>query len=362
MSDYCITELRPDAQPEPGEFVRSAMRWHFSPDTGSPFWLRRATELPFDPLTDVREFEDLALFPQLVDELRDVRVEDLMPRGLGPNVAGVYESGGTTGAPKRVLFHHGWFEYALERLAEAVEAWRFPRNGNWLLVVPTGPHVVGEFFRRLAFRHGGIPLCVDMDPRWVKKLIVRGAAAETTAYLDHLVEQAVHVLETQNVEVLVTTPRVLERLVLDDAVLKLVRRKIRSVLWTGAHMDADTRDLLRTYVLPETALMGAYGSTMVLGASPERAGLPDNAPCIFDPPSPYTSFLVVDPATGRPVLHGERGQVVTHHVSPYMLLPNNLERDTAVRVEGLRGQIGDSVADVAPLAAFGGEIVVEGVY
>jgi phenylacetate-coenzyme A ligase PaaK-like adenylate-forming protein len=69
--------------------------------TGSAYWLRRAESLPFNPRADVKSVEDLALFPNIVDELRDVRVEDLIPRGYGPNpsVVGIYESGGTTGAP-----------------------------------------------------------------------------------------------------------------------------------------------------------------------------------------------------------------------------------------------------------------------
>jgi hypothetical protein len=73
---------------------------------------------------------------------------------------------------------------------------------------------------------------------------------------------------------------------------------------------------------------------------------------------------VIDPETGRPVEYGARGQVVMNHVSRSALLPNNLERDEATRVEPVPGsiQIGDSVADVAPLQEFGGGTVIEGVY
>lgn len=77
------------------------MQWHFSPETGSPYWLERARTLDFDPLTDIRTHADLVRFPNVAAELRDVRVEDLIPRGYGthPDVVGVFESGGTTGAP-----------------------------------------------------------------------------------------------------------------------------------------------------------------------------------------------------------------------------------------------------------------------
>jgi hypothetical protein len=45
-----------------------------------------------------------------------------------------------------------------------------------------------------------------------------------------------------------------------------------------------------------------------------------------------------------------------------MLAPNNLERDTAVRVKPPAGQLGDSVADVSPVASFDDQSVIEGVY
>jgi hypothetical protein len=34
---------------------------------GSPDWLRRAQALGFDPLTEVKTVDDLALFPNIVD-------------------------------------------------------------------------------------------------------------------------------------------------------------------------------------------------------------------------------------------------------------------------------------------------------
>jgi hypothetical protein len=101
---------------------------------------------------------------------------------------------------------------------------------------------------------------------------------------------------------------------------------------------------------------------MVLGGAPERLGLADDDPCIFDPFSPYITFSVVDPDSGRKVAYGERGQVVMNHVSKSFLLPNNLERDMATRTRAPEGQAGDSVADVTPVQRFDDETVIEGVY
>ena len=48
--------------------VRDIVRWHFSPDTGTPFWLERAKSFKFDPLKDVQVFDDLKLFGLFEDD------------------------------------------------------------------------------------------------------------------------------------------------------------------------------------------------------------------------------------------------------------------------------------------------------
>jgi hypothetical protein len=98
---------------------------------------------------------------------------------------------------------------------------------------------------------------------------------------------------------------------------------------------------------------------MVLSQAATRV---DGDSIVFDPRSPYVVFWVVDPQTGAEVPYGERGQVVMNHLSKGMFIPNNLERDTAIRIPGPDGQVGDSVSEVAPVAVFGGEPVIEGVY
>jgi acyl-CoA synthetase (AMP-forming)/AMP-acid ligase II len=359
-----VLELPVDVRPDPDAFIQAAMEWHFSPETGSRFWLERARSFGFDPRTDVRSFDDLARFRNVTDELRDVRVADLIPRGYGehPDVVGVFESGGTTGPPKRVVFLRDWWERDMAWTAAQNEARGLPRDRDWLVLFPSGPHYAGELFRSMAAALGGRRLTIDMDPRWVKKLMAAGRFDEADAYAEHLIDQAAFPLATQDIGVLACTPPLLERLARREDLVGLVREKVRAIVWAGAHMDADTRALLRTEVFPGVELTGFYGSTMVLGGARERPGLSDADACIFDPFSPYISFRVVDPQTGRTVDYGERGQVVMNHVSRSFLLPNNLERDMATRIRPPEGQVGDSVADVTPVEQFEGETVIEGVY
>ena len=359
-----VLDLPIGVRPDPGEFIRAAMEWHFSPETGSPYWLDRARTLDFDPRADVTSHEDLMLFPNVANELRDVPASDLIPRGYGPQpeVTGVFESGGTTGAPKRVVCMRDWMDRMLAWSNANLAVHGFPRGGNWLGIVPTGPHFVGELFTRSARTYGDLGFLIDLDPRWVKKLIADGRHDEAGGYAEHLIDQAALVLRTQDIAVMTITPPLLERLARRDELVDLVNQKVRAIRWGGTQMDADTRHLYRTQIFPGTTLYGHYGSTMILGIAGERAGLGDDDPCVFDPFSPYVTFRVVDPFTGQPTEYGQRGQVVMNHVSKSLLLPNNLERDLAVRVEPLPGQVGDSVADITPVARFEAEDVIEGVY
>ncbi|ORB73444.1 AMP-binding protein [Mycobacterium scrofulaceum] len=360
--DFSLLDVpRSDPVEDPGAYLRAAIAWHFGADTGSPFWLRTAATLDFDPLTVVHSYADLRRFPNLVNELRGVPVEDLIPRGYGEPrpVPQVFESGGTTGAPKRTAQLPDWVAQVVRWQTEDFAGGGFRRGEGFLCLMPSGPHGVGYFSRLVSERLGATFHAIDIDPRWVKKLAARGAATEVAAYVDHVVEQAVFVLRTQNVANLHTTPPLLEAMARDDRVVDLMNDKIRYLLLSGAHVDADTLDLLRD-IFPATTITVAFGSTMVLSQAVTRTG--DDDAFVFDPRTPYVVFWVVDPDTGERVPYGQTGQVVMHHVSKGMFIPNNLERDLAVRVPGPAGELSDSVSAVRPVPTFEGEAVIEGVY
>ncbi|MDX3853162.1 AMP-binding protein [Streptomyces sp. AK02-01A] len=366
MSDESLTVLETDPSDgvDPDEFVRAAMKWHFGPATGSRYWLSRVEDLAFDPIHDVKGVEDLAFFPDMADELREVPVADLIPKGYGPRAGllNVFDSGGTTGAPKRVIQLADWMRRSARQVDSRLRAHDLPVGAHWLTVAPTGPHLVGDVLQRAAAGLGGTGLTIDMDPRWVKRLVAAGRTDEVNAYTDHLVEQCRRVLRSQNVEVIGATPPLLERFAREDELVEIINSRVKAIIWGGTHMDPDTRDLLRTDVFPDVRVIGMYGNTMMLTALVERAGLTASDPCVFDPVSPYVFLSVVDPDTGEPVAHGERGHVVVSHVSKSMLIPNNAERDTALRVRPAGRHAGDAVADVAPLPSVKGAKVIEGVY
>lgn len=358
--DFTLLDVPRSTALQPLAYLRAAMAWHFGTDTGSPFWLRAAAGLDFDPLTDVQTFADLRKFPNLVDDLRDVPIEDLIPAGYGSPapIPRIFESGGTTGAPKRTAQLPDWLEQVARWQVEDFSDGGFVVNRGLLCLMPSGPHGVGYFDQTVAERLGSAFHAIDLDPRWVKKIVSRGETDQVNAYLDHVLDQARFVLQTQNVANLHATPPMVEAMAADDAFVDLVNDKIRYLLLSGAHVDPDTLDVMRN-IFPDTKIAVVFGSTMILSQAATR--IVDHT-AVFDPRSPYVVFWVVDPETGEPVPYGERGQVVMNHLSKGMFIPNNLERDTAIRWPGPEGQQGDSISDVAPVAVFDGEPVIEGVY
>ncbi|MBZ4561438.1 long-chain fatty acid--CoA ligase [Mycobacterium avium subsp. hominissuis] len=358
--DFSLLDV-PRAAPvdDPEAYLRAVIAWHFGADTGSPFWLRTARTLSFDPLTDVHTFDDLRRFPNLVNELRHVAVGDLIPRGYpAQDRPLIFESGGTTGAPKRTVQMPDWVAQVVDWQTEDFAAGGFRRGEGFLCMMPSGPHGVGYFSRLVSQRLGAVFHAVDIDPRWVKKLAARDAAADVAGYVEHVVEQAVFVLQTQDVANLHTTGPLLAAMARDDRVVELVDAKIGYLLLSGAHVDADTLDLLRG-IFPRTTITMAFGSTMVLSQAVTRT---DGDTFVFDPRTPYVVFWVVDPDTGERVRYGQPGQVVMHHLSRTMFIPNNLERDLAVRRPGPAGELSDSLSEVRPVQSFEGETVIEGVY
>ncbi|WP_416961493.1 phenazine antibiotic biosynthesis protein [Streptomyces sp. Agncl-13] len=349
-----------NAREEADTHVRAMMRWHFDPATGSRYWLERRDRLGFDPVEDVRCVDDLLKFPNLVDELRDVPVEDLIPRGLDPTeqVSAVYESGGTTGAPKRFVMFENWFD---QYMAWENSHYRDDGTGHTLAVAPSGPHMLGEYSRRIARARDGIRFSIDLDPRWVKRLIAAGDTAGAGAYVDHLVDQAELVLRSQDIAFLITTPPLLARLAERAEVRALIQEKVRLVIWTGAHMDPDTLDYLSTEFFPKARFRGSYGSTSVLSGTVQRPDPEGTGDVVFDSYAPYVLYRVVDPSSGRPVEYGAEGAVVMNHLTEYGLVPNSLERDLATRVPSPTG-VGDSLRNIRPVAEADGQKLIEGVY
>src|ERR1041384_1746973 len=89
--------------------LREIIKWHFSPETGTPFWLDWAKKNGVNPIDKVKVFEDLKIFPHFVDDwLRDEQNERWVPNACKNRPFNIVETGGTTGMPKQRV---GWEDY-----------------------------------------------------------------------------------------------------------------------------------------------------------------------------------------------------------------------------------------------------------
>ncbi len=151
--------------------VREIVRWHFDPSTGCQFWLERAATLGFDPIKEVQKYEDLDKFGGFQDEwLRGGPVRRWVPKAYADRPIFTFETGGSTGVPKsRVAIEDFRIDY--ENFSETLPDASFPKGSDWLMVGPTGPRRLRLAIEHLAQHRGGICFMVDLDPRWVIKLI-----------------------------------------------------------------------------------------------------------------------------------------------------------------------------------------------
>jgi phenylacetate-coenzyme A ligase PaaK-like adenylate-forming protein len=345
------------------QHITEMMQWHFSPETGSPFWLEMRNQLNFNPLKDIHTLADLSLFPDISAMLRDIPVENLQPKGLQHlTIAGVFESGGTTGKAKRIIVYEEWLTQLIQwRVSELKKSENF-KNKNSLAIIPTGPHLVGAINHRRAKALGGHCFTVDLDPRWVKKLIQAQDKNGVKSYVEHLIDQAEQIIATQSLSYLVATPPLLEAIARRPALAKHLNQTLEMIIWGGTYMDVDTLDYLKKSIFPNVKITASYGSTMILSETRARLDEDYNGALIFESFAPYVVLDVVDPKKRTPVAYHERGQVLMNHLSKYAFFPNILERDTGVRLPTLNNYPGAAVSDVKTMAAISGQTVIEGVY
>ena len=97
-----LSSAAADRARAPGRARARDRQWHFDPATGCPFWLERAKQFDFNPLTDVNGYADLAKFGFFEDEwLRGGPVGRWVPKAYAGKPIYVFETGGSTGVPNR---------------------------------------------------------------------------------------------------------------------------------------------------------------------------------------------------------------------------------------------------------------------
>ncbi len=413
-----------DARTALDAHVREIIAWHFDPVTGCPFWLEFADRLGWDPRMHVHGYADLDLFPPFQDEwLRGGPVRRWVPKGLAHKPVYVFETGGSTGVPKsRINIDDFRIDY--EMFSETLDDRCFPKGSDWLMLGPSGPRRLRLAVEHLAQHRGGICFCVDLDPRWVTKLVKSGRQEAMHEYKDHVINQALTILRAHpNVRCMFATPKLLEALC---EKISLVQAGITGVFCGGTSMTAQFHRFAREELLeggpqwwmhdqnpsrkggdhpsrareeagspfsPLIDFVPTYGNTLMGLATHKPFDPADRYSVIYHPPHPRAVIEVVDPASSedadtwhvvptgaarigadgrqtdpgkggvrhRLVACGEVGRVRLTTLTREFFMPRFLERDEAVRHPPCERYPWDGAGDVRPFSGFAVPIV-EGVY
>jgi len=339
--------------------AREMVAWHFSPETGCPYWLERAEGFGFDPLKEVRCFADMVKFDHFDDEV--LRKEDparFVPKGFAGRPYNVFETGGTTGMPKQRI---GWEDYKTDysEFSDHYPADFFPQGANWLMVGPTGPRRLRLAIEHLANRRGGACYFIDLDPRWVKRLIGMGEMKMAKLYQEHVIDQAATIIRHRKIGCLFTTPKLLESLA---ERMSLVEAGIKGVFAGGTTMTPQYVRFIEEEVLEgKINYAPTYGNTL-MGLAISRKREPGEYSLTYYAPQPRAVLRVVKPdAPDELVGYGEYGRVELTTMTKEFFMPRFLERDEAIRREPCDEFAWDGVGDVRPFASEG-KTVIEGVY
>lgn len=340
--------------------VREIIEWHFNPETGCPFWLDYASKLDWDPRREIHSYDDLERFGNFQDEwLRGGPVRRWVPKGLADRPIYVFETGGSTGVPKsRISIEDFRIDYEL--FSETLPDEYFPKGSDWLMLGPSGPRRLRLAVEHLAQFRGGISFCVDLDPRWVIKLIKWGEMAMMERYKQHVIDQAVTILKAHpNIRCMFTTPKLLEALC---EKVSLKKAGITGVFCGGTEMTPQFHRFAVEELMEGAYFAPTYGNTLMGLAVHKPFDPADNYAIIYYPPTPRAVIEVVDPdETSRIVDYGETGRVRLTTLTREFFMPRFLERDEAERQEPCETYPWDGVRNVRPFSRLQTS-VVEGVY
>ncbi len=344
---------------------------HFHESTGCPFWLEKKREFNFDPLTEVKCYDDLKKFPLFEDEwLRGGPIEKWRPKALDGQPTFVFETGGTTGIPKsRMVVDDYRIDYEL--FSETLPDEYFPRNSNWLMLGPSGPRRLRLAVEHLCQFRGGISFCIDLDPRWVVKLIKKGWTDHLMEYKKHCIDQALTILgANHNIKCMFATPKLLESLcdALEEKGSSFAETGITGVFSGGTEFTPQwTRFAVEELFggSPEESgiyMTPTYGNTLMGLACSKPVTKEEDYKISYYAPQPRAVTEVVSFDDHNSVVgYGETGRVKLTTLTHEFFVPGFLERDEGEREAPFGTYPWDGVSGVRPYREFAATTTV-GVY
>lgn len=341
------------------------VQWHFHESSGSPFWLEFKKKLKFDPLKEVKGYDDIKKFPTFEDEwLRGGPVRRWVPKAFADKPLYVFETGGTTGIPKSRVSHEDWkIDYQL--FSETLPDEHFPKGANWLMLGPSGPRRLRLAVEHLCQFRGGICFCVDLDPRWVIKLIKKGWMEHLEAYKEHCIDQAITVLGAgHDIKCMFTTPKLLEALAgaLEKRGTSIKEQGITGIFSGGTEFTPQFTRFAMEELIEGVYMTPTYGNTLMGLACSKPVTAADGYKISYYAPQPRAVTEVVSfEDTNQTVGYGQTGRVKLTTLTKELFIPGFLERDEGEREGPYEKYPWDGVSGVRPFRALA-ESTTVGVY
>jgi phenylacetate-coenzyme A ligase PaaK-like adenylate-forming protein len=341
------------------------VQWHFHESTGCPFWLERAKSLKFDPLKEIKAFDDIRKFDLFEDEwLRGGPVRRWVPKAFANKPIYVFETGGTTGVPKSRIAADD-FRTDYEIFSQTLPDEYFPKGANWLMLGPSGPRRLRLAVEHLCQYRGGICFCIDLDPRWVIKLIKKGWMEHLEAYKQHCIDQALTILGAgHDIKCMFTTPKLLEALCLslEKQNKRLKDTGIRGIFSGGTEFTPQWTRFITEEYLDDIYMTPTYGNTLMGLACSKRPTAEEGYKISYYAPQPRAVTEVVQFDDANSVVgYGQTGRVKLYTLTKEFFVPGFLERDEGEREAPFDKYPWDGVSGVRPYRALA-ESTTVGVY
>src|SRR6185503_1681646 len=366
-----LSQKAQEAKTQLDAHVREIVEWHFNPETGCPFWLEFASKLKWDPRKEINSYDDLRKFPPFEDEwLRGGPVRRWLPKGLEGKPIFTFETGGTTGVPKSRLQIDD-FRTDYEMFSETLPEEFFPKGANWLMLGPSGPRRLRLAVEHLCQYRGGICFCVDLDPRWVVKLIKKGWMEHLEEYKKHCIDQVLTILSAgHDIKCMFSTPKLLDALCqrLEAEGKSFKDSGITGIFSGGTEFTPQfTRFCIEEYFggPPETSgiyMTPTYGNTLMGLACSKPVTAEEGYKITYYAPQPRAVAEVVDfDDPLKLVPYGDSGRVKLTTLTKELFIPGFLERDEGEREKPYAKYPWDGVSGVKPWRGIAAQTTV-GVY
>ena len=305
----------------------SVLELHTDPKWGSAYWINFFTENKLS-VKDILS-DPFCASSMDYEAMRSYPIEYFIPQKiLSENkhlVCG--ETSGFSGKPVATVFSEDEFhEGFVTPFLIASEEKSFPLKSRWLWAGPSGPHIIGKAVREILRVAGGIdPFSIDFDPRWYKKIGEGSFLLER--YFKHIEDQIFNILNLQNIDVIFSTPPVINMLCekMDEA----KRHRIKGVHYGGVAITYQEYMKFHEF-FPNAVHLSGYGNSL-FGVFIENFFDEDGIE--YNIESNRVEINIVKQSSNKisPCENNEEGNVMFSRFDETFLILNLIEGDVAIK-------------------------------